>query len=99
MRRMLVDAARGRERRGGRPMPLSEIGQIAALAEADSEIILAVGEAVLRLEADDREAAAVVRLRFYAGLSVDEAAKDLGISPRTAARPWTYPSAVLYRHL
>ncbi|HEY5908708.1 MAG TPA: ECF-type sigma factor, partial [Vicinamibacteria bacterium] len=69
------------------------------LAEADPEKILAVDEAVRRLEADDPEAAAVVRLRFYAGLSVDETAKALGTSPRTAARLWTYARAVLYRSL
>ena len=93
------DRARARDRRGGRPMNLAEIGDVADLAEADPEKILAVDEAVRRLEADDPEAAAVVRLRFYAGLSVDEAAKALGTSPRTAARLWTYARAVLYRNL
>jgi len=99
MRRILIDRARARDRRGGRPMNLDDIGDVADLAEADPEKILAVDEAVRRLEADDPEAAAVVRLRFYAGLSVDEAAKALGTSPRSAARLWTYARAVLYRNL
>jgi DNA-directed RNA polymerase specialized sigma24 family protein len=60
---------------------------------------LAVDAAVTRLQVDYPEAAAVVRLRFYAGLSVDETAKALGISPRTAARLWTYARAVLYLSL
>jgi DNA-directed RNA polymerase specialized sigma24 family protein len=51
------------------------------------------------LEREDPEAAAVVRLRFYAGLSVEQAAEALGISPRTAARVWTYARAVLFRSL
>jgi DNA-directed RNA polymerase specialized sigma24 family protein len=51
------------------------------------------------LEAEDPQAAAMVRLRFYAGLSVDQAAEALGISARTAARLWTYARAVLFRNL
>jgi DNA-directed RNA polymerase specialized sigma24 family protein len=60
---------------------------------------LALDEAFGRLERDDPEAAAVVRLRFYAGLSVDEAAEALELSRRTAARLWSYARAVLYRDL
>jgi predicted DNA-binding protein (UPF0251 family) len=51
------------------------------------------------LESEDHEAAAVVRLRFYAGLSVDQAAEALGISPRSAARLWTFARARLQRIL
>ncbi len=43
--------------------------------------------------------AAVVRLRFYAGLSVEETAEALGISPRTVKREWTYGRAILHREL
>jgi predicted DNA-binding protein (UPF0251 family) len=60
---------------------------------------VAVDAAVSRLETEDPEAAAVVRLRFYAGLSVEEAAVALGISERTAARLWMYARAVMYRAL
>ncbi len=98
MRRILLDHARARGRRGGTPQPLTEVGDVAALA-ADPDQIVAVDEAVRRLEGEDPEAAAVVRLRFYAGLSVDQAAEALGLSPRTAARLWTYARAVLYRML
>ena len=85
--------------RGGRPMQLTEIGDVAALAEADSERILAVDAAIARLEIDYPEAASVVRLRFYAGLTADETAKALGIPPRTVARHWSYARAVLYLSL
>jgi RNA polymerase sigma factor (TIGR02999 family) len=98
MRRILLDHARARGRRGA-PRPLSALGDVAALSTADSATILAVDEAFGRLEREDPEAAAVVRLRFYAGLGVDEAARALGLSPRTAARLWTYARAVLYRDL
>ena len=99
MRQILIDRARSRQNRGGKPMSLNEIGEVAALAEADPERILAVDAAVARLEADDPEAAAVVRLRFYAGLSVDDTAKALGTSPRSAARLWAYARAALFRDL
>ena len=99
MRRILVDHARSKGRGGTRPMPLQDIGDVAALVEADSEQILAVEAAVARLETEDPEAAAVVRLRFFAGLSVDQAAETLGLSPRTAARLWAYARAVLFRAL
>ncbi|MCA9284455.1 MAG: sigma-70 family RNA polymerase sigma factor [Phycisphaerales bacterium] len=99
MRRILIDHARARRVRGGGTLRLEDIGDVGALAAADSEQILAVDAAFARLEADDPEAAAVVRLRFFAGLSVDQAAEALGISPRTAARLWGYARAVLFREL
>lgn len=99
MRQILIDRARSRRRRGEKPVPLNEIGEVAALAEADPEKILAVEAAVARLEADDPDAAAIVRLRFFAGLSIDDTAKALGTSPRTAARLWAYARAALYRDL
>ncbi|MFZ4575226.1 MAG: ECF-type sigma factor [Phycisphaerales bacterium] len=99
MRRILIDHARARARRGGRHHQLHELPDVDSLASADSEQILAVDAAVARLEAEDPEAAAVVRLRFYAGLSVEQAAESLGISERTAARLWTYARAVLFRGL
>lgn len=99
MRRILVDHARDRRVRGGEAVRLEDIGDVGALAAADSEQIMAVNSALARLESEDPEAAAVVRLRFYAGLSVDQAAEALGISPRTAARLWGYARAVLFRTL
>ncbi|MCY3001526.1 MAG: ECF-type sigma factor [Planctomycetota bacterium] len=99
MRRILIDHARSRGRRGGAPLRLSEVTDVVALASASSEEILAVDEAIGRLEQEDPQAAKLVRLRFFAGLGVDEAAQVLELSPRTAARLWTYARAVLYSDL
>lgn len=99
MRRILIDHARAKGARGGKHRRLTEFPDAAALILADPEEILAVDAAVVRLETEDPDAAAVVRLRFYAGLSVDQTAEALGISPRTCARLWSYARAVLYRSL
>ena len=99
MRRILIDHARAKGARGGRHQKLTEFPDAAALILGDPEEILAVDAAVERLETEDPDAAAVVRLRFYAGLSVDQTAEALGISPRTCARLWSYARTVLYRSL
>ena len=100
MRRILLDHARARGRRGGdKKLRLSDIGDVAALAGTGADEILAVDEAIGRLEGEDPQAAALVRLRFYAGLDVEDAARSLGVSPRSAARLWTYARAMLYRDL
>lgn len=97
MRRILIEHARkrGRLKRGGdrRRVPVS-VADLAA--EQDSEEILAVDEAVRRLEETDAQAGKVVRLRFFAGLSVDETARALDLSPRTIAREWAYARAWLH---
>ena len=100
MRRVLLDHARakGRIKRGGdrSKAPLTDV---ADLARADIGTIAALDDALRRLENEDRAAAAVVRLRFYAGLSVDHTASAMGISPRQADRLWAYARAWLYRAL
>lgn len=97
MRRILLDHARKQARRGGPARPLTEITDVQALAESDPEHIIALDAALTSLEAQDAESAALIRLRFYAGLSVEQAAEALGISPRSAARLWTFARASLYR--
>lgn len=99
MCQILLDHARKRERQGGEKLQLTDIADVAALLTANSDQIVAVDDAIRRLENEDPEAAALVRLRFYAGLSVDDAAAALGTSQRTAARMWSYARAVLYRNL
>ena len=99
MRRILIDHARSRHRRGGAHVQLTDLEDVGTLASANSEQILAVDAAVDRLEADDPEAAELVRLRFYAGLAVDDAARAMGISPRSAARLWRFARAALFRSL
>jgi RNA polymerase sigma factor (TIGR02999 family) len=99
MRRILLDHARARGKRSEKRLEWTAVTDVAALAGAGSEEILAVDEALVRLEREDPQAAALVRLRFYAGLDVEQSAQAMGISPRTAARLWTYARAVLYRDL
>ena len=60
---------------------------------------MALDDAICRLEEQTPTGAAVVRLRFYAGLSVQETAEALGISSRTVDREWTYARAWLFRLL
>lgn len=100
MRRILIEHARkrGRLKRGGdrRRVPIS-VADLAA--DNNFEEIVAVDDALRRLEEEDREAADVVRLRFFAGLSVDETAEVLKLSARTVARNWAYARAWLHRAL
>ena len=100
MRRILIEHARARgklKRGGGRQRVLINVLDLAA--EEQIPQILALDEALGRLEERTPQVAAVVRLRFYAGLSVEETAQAMGISPRTVKREWTYARAVLYREL
>lgn len=104
MRRLLVEHARARARlkRGGdgagRPAARTPI-HVLDLADdsQDPEEILMLDEALRRLEEHDSDAAQVVRLRFFAGLSGDEVAAALGVSPSTVDREWAYARARLYR--
>lgn len=103
MRRVLVEHARAKnrlKRGGGRRRDLSGLESVAALvARSDPEEILAVDEAIRRLEVENPEAAKVVRLRFFAGLSPEEAADAADLSPRTVYRLWAYARAWLFRQL
>jgi RNA polymerase sigma factor (TIGR02999 family) len=97
MRRILIDHARKRNavRRGGGARPVGDVMDLAA--EENLGDALALDELILRLEQVDPQAASIVRLRFYAGLGVDQAAEVLGISPRTVKRDWAYARAWLMR--
>jgi len=100
MRRILIEHARrkGRLKRGGgrRPPPMNILD---LAADSDPEQILALDEAVRRLKDERPSAATAVRLRFYAGLSIDETAEAMGISPRSVDREWTFARAWLFRSL
>ena len=65
----------------------------------DSEELLALDEALTRLEAEEPQAAAVVKLRYFAGMTTEEAAAAIDISVRTANRHWAYAKAWLYQQL
>ena len=94
MRRILVENARrqGREKHGGRRVRTGLLDLDLAVNTPPHEV-LAVDEALARLAAEDSRAAELVKLRYFAGLSVEEAAEALGISRATAYRHWTYARA------
>ncbi len=97
MRRILIEHARHRgrvKRGGGRPRVPLDVLDLAA--EQDEVKILALDSAIRRLEQVDRDAAEVVRLRFFAGLSVEQTAEALGVSARTVKRDWAFARAWLH---
>ena len=102
MRRILVEHARQRgakKRGGGGDWSRATLDVVDLSSDDDCARLVALDEAVSRLEAEDERAAAVVRLRFYAGLDVDETAEVLGVSRRTALRDWEFARARLFRDL
>ncbi|MFG0283204.1 MAG: ECF-type sigma factor [Phycisphaerales bacterium JB039] len=98
MRRILIDHARrkGRRKRGG-GRPRMGLQSVADLATEDAGEVLRFDAVFRRLEAESAEAAAVVRLRFYAGLTIDQTAAALGVSPNTVDRRWAFARAWLFR--
>jgi RNA polymerase sigma factor (TIGR02999 family) len=103
MRRVLIEHARSRgaQKRDGKRKRLNvELADVLSLAaESDPDQIMAVDEAVNQLEKESPELAEMVRLRFYAGLSIEETAKLLGVSARTVNRDWTYARVCLFKVL
>jgi RNA polymerase sigma factor (TIGR02999 family) len=96
MRRILVDSARRKnaEKRGGNPTR-HDLHEIEIVAAEIPEDLVALDEALHELAAFDKPAADLVHLRYFAGLSIPNAAEVMHISPRTAARLWTYARAWL----
>jgi RNA polymerase sigma factor (TIGR02999 family) len=100
MRRILVESARRKRREkhgGGRKRVQMDAAQLAAQDPRDD--LVALDAALTRLAAKDPQAATLVELRHFTGLSVAEASQALGISPRTADRIWAFARAWLYREL
>jgi RNA polymerase sigma factor (TIGR02999 family) len=100
MRRILIDSARRKRRpkHGGERhrLDLDDAGDAIAPPVDD---LLALGEALEKLSAVDRASADLVKLRYFAGLAIDEAAEALGVSPRTADRRWAYARAWLRQEM
>jgi RNA polymerase sigma factor (TIGR02999 family) len=100
MRRILIENARrkGSQKRGGdRGRADLDVGELAA--PELREDLLALDDALNRLAEADPEAARLVQLRYFAGLTLDEAANVLGVSARTADRLWAYARAWLHQAL
>jgi RNA polymerase sigma factor (TIGR02999 family) len=100
MRRLLVEKARRKRRRkrGGDRRRVS-LEAAESLVQEPSEDLLALDEALTRLTAHDPIKAEVVKLRFFAGLTMPEVAQSLGLSLATAERYWTYARTWLYAEL
>jgi RNA polymerase sigma factor (TIGR02999 family) len=100
MRRILVDNARRKrtEKHGGQRRRV-ELKDVAAGADSAADDLLALDEALDALAAEDPRKARLVELRYFAGLSVEEAAAALGISEATAKRDWVYARSWLFGRL
>ena len=103
MRQILIDHARSKgriKRGGGMKRTMSDVADVAELAEEqDPDQILALDEAIRRLEGEEPQAAEVLKLRFFTGLSVAETAELMGLSERTVKREWQYARAWMFRAL
>jgi RNA polymerase sigma factor (TIGR02999 family) len=100
MRRILIDKARSKKalRHGGDQQRV-EIDSVDVAALADDEELLAVNEALDKLAAQNKVEAELVKLRYFVGMTLEEAAEVLGISARTADNYWAHARAWLYREI
>ena len=100
MRRILIERARQKNslKRGAGAVrvPLEEL-ELAT--EADDETLLVLDDALAKLAGADAAAAEFIKLRFFAGMTNDEAARALGLPERTARRHWSFARAWLYREI
>ena len=101
MRRILIDSARRRrpEKRGGDLVRCELNPDDAVIDPDDTETLLSLDEALTKLADHDAELAKLVELRYFTGLTIDETAEILGVSPRTTKRNWAYARAWLRREM
>ncbi|MGE5296024.1 MAG: sigma-70 family RNA polymerase sigma factor [Solirubrobacterales bacterium] len=100
MRRILVENARwkGRQKRGGERKRI-ELHEVCLAADASPDGLIALDEALSRLAAKDPEAARLIELTCFGGLTLEQSAEVLGVSSRTAYRHWAFARAWLYAAL
>jgi RNA polymerase sigma factor (TIGR02999 family) len=100
MRRILLNRARDKNRLKRRHHPAEiDVDQIQLALDSDDDQMIALDEALVKLSADDELCGQIVKLRFFAGLTLRETAEALGLSQRTAERQWAYARAWLYHEL
>ena len=100
MRRILVENARRKRRyRHGGGLDRIDLDRIDLAADQASDDLLALNEAPRHAGGEEPAVAEVVKLRYFAGLSIEEAASVLGVSVRTANRHWAYARAWLFQQL
>ncbi|HHY84896.1 MAG TPA: sigma-70 family RNA polymerase sigma factor [Verrucomicrobia bacterium] len=97
MRRILIERARKRRavRHGGEQQRV-DLAEFDLAAPAKDDQLLAIDEALEKFASQHPEEAKLVKLRYYVGMTIEEAAEALGISPRTAKYHWTHARAWLY---
>jgi len=100
MRRILIENARRKQslKRGGDRQKV-DIEDAGLAIEEPPEDLIVLDEALTNLAKEDSAAADVVKLRYFAGLTIEQAAEVLGVSSRTADRYWSYARAWLYREI
>ncbi len=100
MRRILIDRARRRKReRHGHGLQRVDLDQVDIAATADDHTLLLISDALNKLAIEAPEKAKLIELRYFAGLSIEDAATALGISPATAKRHWAFARAWLFAEL
>lgn len=101
MRRILVESARHRNRlkRGGGWKRVELDDRAIQVEGADDATLIALDEALTRLEQQDPKLAELVKLRYFAGMTVNQTAEVLGVSPRTVKRNWAFARAWLMREI
>jgi len=97
MRRILIERARRKaaEKRGG-DWKRIDLDKVDIAAEADEDTLLLVNEALEKLAVEDTRAAEVAKLRFFGGLTLEEAAQVMGVTERTANRYWSFARVWLF---
>ena len=100
MRRILIDKARRKQavRHGGGQQRV-DIESVEATVPADDDQLLAINDALDKLAAQNKVEAELVKLRFFVGLTLEEAAEVLGISARSADNYWAHARAWLFREI
>ena len=101
MRRIVIDSARNRKRLkrgGGRERVDLELAEL-PIADTDPDELLALDEALTELARTSPDKARLVNLRFFAGMTIEQAAEAMGIATSTADRHWAYARAWLYRRM
>jgi RNA polymerase sigma factor (TIGR02999 family) len=100
MRRILVESARRKQSlKRGAGAERVELEDSVLMLAAPTEELLAVHEALDRLAAEDASAAVLVKLRYFVGMNMEEAASALGLAKRTAENLWAYARAWLHREI
>ena len=100
MRRILIDRARKRQRaRHGHGLQRIDLDDVDTAVTSDDDTLLLVNEALEKMASQAPEKAELVKLRYFAGLSIEDAAQTMGIAPATAKRHWAFARVWLFAEL